>query len=78
MSAALMLRSSGNFAPPRALLAAMDASYLQWREELETFCSALGARCHLEHVPDERWRQWFDRGEDAEGAVLRELVEVAD
>lgn len=52
--------------------------FVAWLRTMEAYSTALGARCSLEHVHEERWLWWFDQGEEAETAVLRELAEVAD
>jgi hypothetical protein len=79
MNAATFPICAGNNALHAGIHAGMiDASYISWRLELEQFCSALGARCLLEHVSDACWRDWFESGQNPEGAVLAELLEAAD
>lgn len=54
------------------------AAFIAWRQNVEEFSTAMGARCLLEHVEENRWLAWFSSGQDPEGAVLMELAEVAD
>lgn len=64
MNAATFPIISGNNAPQAAIPADMlqPFAYVEWKEELVAYCSALGARCSLEHVSEERWREWFEAG----------------
>lgn len=54
------------------------AGFVAWMRTVEGCMTALGARCLLEHVASDRWLWWFEQGEDAQTAVMRELAEVAD
>lgn len=54
------------------------ADFIRWRQTLERYTTAIGVRSQLAHVGDERWQEWFDAGQDPEGAVIAEMAEVAD
>lgn len=80
-AAAMSVKSSSwNQPAPDCVAAAMKrtADFIAWRQNVEQFSTAMGARCLLEHVEENRWLAWFGAGQDPEGAVLQELAEVAD
>lgn len=71
---------SGNRPAPQEVVADVLTArdFIVWRQDLEGFTSAMGARCMLEHVDERQWRFWFEQGIDPQQAILMELIETAD